>query len=304
MKVTAVAILLALVAISFAQSPDRLGDLFVADLKAPRRTGIQEQIDFGVAWLNRTGERAHRARLYSSQFGSIWMIIFARDAVVVQNFTQLGGYLRVVTGKLSVTQRQRHELSPRDGVMLPGDASYELKNIGTGITSFIVLIAPHTLSTESVEEFKKMNPVPVDTSSNSTLNLGRFLVHGSSEVNINQMATNLIARGERLVSAPIAINKGISVTMFVLRGISGCHRHMRSDYIAWNALGGSLQHIKFPLKFDSKLNDPAVMPWRFVHNLISHSGENEKDNVNVMILLQFPAQTSNDSESVTGCMEP
>lgn len=199
----------------------------------------------------------------------------------------------------------RYDLNRNDAMLRPaGLGSFSLVSTQNVHSGFILIRAPSLLNETEVLNFESANIKYYLTRGESPKsNLGRLFVWGRGEVDVGSLARELIARGERLVSAPLAMNGGISGTMFVLRGESGCHRHMRSDYLAFNAIGGSLQHIRHPFKFETQRNDAVVMPLEYVHNLFSHASVGN-DTVNVMLLFQFPAQTSSDSENAQGCMSP
>jgi hypothetical protein len=279
---------------------ERLGDFIVAKYEGSSIKGIQELINQGENFLNNNRDKQYFSQeLYKSRFGVVVQFTFRKGYVFQHPALPHAEYTRVIKGRLLLTSRNlRYTLNQKDGILIPGNVQFNLANEFDGYTTTISVDAPISnsidLSNYKPYQYNKTEILKTN------LNMGKLYVFDQQEIDINQIGERLRRQGERLVSASIGINKGISGTMFVLRGISGCHRHQRSDYIAYNGYGGSMQHIKFPEKFNSSLNDPVMMPINYVHNLISHRTQ----DVNVMLIFQFPAQTSSDSISATGCMEP
>lgn len=278
-------------------SQSRVGDFFIARYNGTIKQSLTELITRSENFLREYPHLpSHVTRLYSSQFGSIFLHVIRPNSLLRFQQSNHSEYIKVERGKLEFNGRSVKRLKQLDGIMFNGKINYGIRNLDNAYTAFTQVKAPMTInSMESKEKIEISSFKKVATN----LNMGTLYVDGASDIDINQIGQKLIDQNQRLSSALVSINRGISLTMFVLKGISGCHKHMRSDYIAWNGYGGSLQHLKFPEKFDSLLNDPVVMPITVRHNLYSHNNES-----NIMLLFQFPPQATSDSQSEVGCNEP
>jgi hypothetical protein len=214
-------------------------------------------------------------------------------------------FFRVIKGQIKITKgNQSYLLNAKDMLLIPPGGQPEIiNNTANGFSSYYKLsfsgstISNNDLTTDNFPSF-----LNIQKNNTKEFNLGKFYVYDKPEVNINEIANRLISQGVRLTSNLFAINEGISSTMFVLRGISGCHKHTRSDYISFNGLGGSYHKIAKPYEFDSFENDGVILVKDLDHNLISHK-INDENEINVMLIFQFPAQSSSDSAPANNCTE-
>eukprot|EP01080_Neovahlkampfia_damariscottae_P012124 gene12124-5615_t len=247
--------------------------------------------DFSITLQNRT-------------FGQVVLQIVRPQHRIQILPRQWSSYTRVLKGSLFVSgPRENYILKKRDGILFgPGTRTVAPNHD----TKYTTLIHVHSTSDNKMKvpvSMKQSDPLQKIEKSSKTsktdLNMGRLFVYGKSEVDINKIGQKLIDQNVRLTSQLLAHDRGMSAIMFVLRGVSGCHKHTKSDYMSWNGFGAAHHDMLLPNKFDTDLNDVVLMPWEYEHNLVSHKAK--KDEVNVMIMVQYPEQLTSDATSVSGC---
>lgn len=256
--------------------------------------------------------------IYSSSYGTVLLIVLRPGSTVRNLDVNSSAYYRTIKGVLRFeTSDFNYTLHPRDGLLYPGGKESFVSNPTTEFTAYFKVRAsnadhqPYHFSTPIVRPNHSALSSPIirnssleNDESKSNVDLGHFFMYGKPLVDINGMGQRLMNQGVRLTSSIVALSEGISCTMFVLRGVSGCHKHTRSDYISWNALGGSFHRVLNPMQFDTNENDAVIIVKNLDHNLISHriKVQNLQEDVNIMLLFQFPAQTSSDSAPAFNCI--
>jgi len=254
--------------------------------------------------LRNSPEQNYGAKMiYNSarDFGRIILVVL-KPNVSVRGSSNDPFYFRSINGQfIFKTRIHNYTMNPKDGILFPGGLEHVITNSQNKFSSYYRLTSPAVKSDIIANKLSEY-PKSIDTSRVKDFNLGRFFVYDKPEVNLNEIAKRLISQGVRLTSNTFGFNSGISCTMFVLRGISGCHKHTRSDYISFNGVGGSYHKIKNPHQFDTFENEAVVLVKDLDHNLISHKDLNGNNDFNVMLIFQFPSQGNrSDSGPATDC---
>jgi hypothetical protein len=268
-----------------------------------RKVNFERQIQFLEGLMDFSPQlSAHQISLQNTKFGEIIIQVIRSEKQVGAPNISFAKYSRVLKGKATFSNGNlEYQLQSRDGILIPENSNLQIKNTDKRYTTIL-----HVCSFAKVDT-KKFNVPKVQSSPiNATkasfkqdLNVGRLFVLNNQEVNINQIARNLINQNVRLTSQLLAVNSGLSAVMFVLTGTSGCHLHTKSDYMSWNAHNAAHHDMEHPSKFDTSFNDVVLMPWMYKHNLVSH----KNSDPNVMVMVQYPPQITSDSAGATGCVQ-
>jgi hypothetical protein len=268
-----------------------------------RKVNFEKQIQFLEGLMDFSPQlSSHQISLQNTKFGEIIIQIIRSEKQVPAPNVNHAKYSRVLKGQAIFSNvNVQYRLASRDGILIPENSNYlQIKNTDKRYTTILHVCSFAKVDTKKFNVPKvESSPITSEKTKQRDLNVGRLFVLNNQEVNINQIARNLINQNVRLTSQLLAVNSGLSAVMFVLTGTSGCHLHTKSDYMSWNAHNAAHHDMEYPSKFDTSFNDVVLMPWMYKHNLVSH----KNSDPNVMVMVQYPPQLTSDSATATGCVQ-
>jgi hypothetical protein len=206
-------LLILLFTLIYLSNTERLGDFFEANIPNIRKDPVENLVKLGETFLNNNpNENVYKKILYESRFGVVVQFTFRKGSTFIHPALPHAEYTRVVVGKaILVSSGKRYILNPKDGILFPGNLTYSLSNDNSSHLTTISIDSPiKSVDLKSYKPYQYNKDEILETN----LNLGKLFIFDQDEVDLNQIGERLRRQGQRLVSAPLGINRGVSGTMY------------------------------------------------------------------------------------------